>query len=323
MATRTQYNQFQGINPHLHSYWQAYGGWSAFHTAHIGDLNKALKAQLLPMGYTTDIEPSVQIRRLDSTIGYPEADVGIFDLDTQRAQHPQLRTSPSPTDQIIPILELIAEAPLSEKPYYGIGVYEVISKSRQGGQLVAWLELLSPSNKRQSEDARLYREKRLNLLRGGIVFIELDYLHETPPTFVRLPHYRATNPDAHPYQIAVIDPRPDFEQGQGVIRAFDVDSPIPTASIPLSGDDALRFDFGQPYQKTYEEMLYGLEVVDYAELPVSFQRYSPTDQHRILRRMVTVLAAYQQGQNLSRQPLPLMDIPPSLEEAHTLLQAYR
>ncbi len=296
MATHTVKNQYAGLNAHLHSLWQAQGGWNAFHTAHIGDLNKTLKAKLLPMGYTTDIEPSVQIRRLEEALGTPESDVAIYDLDPHRPM--QKFTSPGGTGALVlPVAELIAESPLSEKPYGSIGIYELIPEKHQAGALVAWLELLSPSNKGNREDARIYREKRLNLLRGGVVFIELDYLHETPPTFARLANYRTHEKDSHPYRIAVIDPRPDFETGQAVISEFDVDSPIPTVTIPLNAGDVLHFDFGIPYQKTFEEMLYGLELVDYTQLPVHFNRYTPADQLRIVNRMLIV-----QGKNLESPP---------------------
>lgn len=307
MTIRSIKNQYQGINAHLHSLWQAQGGWSAFHTAHIGDLNKTLKALLLPMGYTTDIEPSVQIRRLEESFGSPEADIAIYDLSPSR---PTNQTPISSTGELVlPVVELIAESPLSEKKYNAIGIYELIPEKRRSGDLVAWLELLSPSNKGNSEDAKAYREKRLNLLRGGVVYIELDYLHETPPTFARLPNYRTHEANAHPYRIVVIDPRPNFDEGQGVIREFDVDTPIPTVAIPLNAGNVLHFDFGVPYQKTYEEMLYGLELVDYRELPLHFKRYAAADQLRIITRMLTVLEA----DNLDDAPLPLLEPPENIE----------
>jgi hypothetical protein len=298
MVVRSVKDQYQGINAHLHSLLQAQGGWNAFHTAHIGDLNKTLKAQLSPMGYTTGLEPSVQIRRLDEPIAQPESDVAIYDLDPLRPQQKPIPYSASTHEWVLPV----AESSLSEKIYSAVGIYELIPESHQAGDLVAWLELLSPSNKGQSEDARLYREKRLNLLRSGVVFVELDYLHESPPTFIRLPRYRPQDEGSYPYRIVVIDPRPDFDLGQAHIHEFDVDAPIPLVTIPLNAGDVLAFDFGIPYQKTYEEMLYGLEWVDYSQLPPNFKRYTPTDQLRILTRMLTVVQAATAGENLETPP---------------------
>src|SRR5688572_2646696 len=84
-------NQYLGINAHLHSYWQAVGGWNRFHTNHISDLLRALRPQLLPLGYDADIEPSLQIRRIDDggPDFRPESDVTIYDLDPARARLPR------------------------------------------------------------------------------------------------------------------------------------------------------------------------------------------------------------------------------------------
>lgn len=49
---RSTKNQYIGINAHLHSLWQAEGGWDEFHAAHIIYLANSLKVPLLPRGYT-------------------------------------------------------------------------------------------------------------------------------------------------------------------------------------------------------------------------------------------------------------------------------
>src|SRR5436853_7332364 len=98
MAVHSIKNQYVGINAHLHSLWQAQGGWVEFHTRHIVHLADALKAVLLPMGYTAALEPSLQIRRIDSPqpSEYPESDVSIYDLNPARPAHP-LTASPTGT----------------------------------------------------------------------------------------------------------------------------------------------------------------------------------------------------------------------------------
>lgn len=310
MPIRSLYNQYHGINPHLHSQWQAEEGWQEFHTAHLSDLNKLLKRELRPLGYTSSLEPSVQIRR-NGEISKPEADVGIFDTDPIRPLYRPKSLISSETiaaEAILPIPEWIYEEnPISEKNYQAVAIYEWIAKDNQKGELVAWIELLSPSNKKPRSDGKLYLSKREKLLRHQIVFIELDYLHESPPTFPRLTVY-PEQLGSHPYRIAVMDPRPDFSHSQGYVREFDVDDPIPTMIIPLNGEDQFTFDFGIPYRKTYEEMLYGLESVDYHTLPIHFQRYSPADQARILGRLLAVIEAEQQGQTLPQTPLPRLEV---------------
>jgi hypothetical protein len=127
--------------------------------------------------------------------------------------------------------------------------------------------------------------------------------------------------DAHPYRIAVIDPRPNFDEGKAYIAEFDVDQPIPTVTIPLNGDDLVAFPFDQPYQKTYTETLYGLELVDYSQLPQHFDRYSPADQARIANRMVAVLQAARDGVDLETGPFPISAL--SLTAALTIIEAHK
>jgi hypothetical protein len=135
----------------------------------------------------------------------------------------------------------------------------------------------------RGQDSIYYGEKRLKLLQSGLVFVEIDYLHETPPTFPRLPNYSLwgrmpqPQPGAHAYRILVVDPRPTLQEGISAAYQFDVDDPIPVVTIPLNAGDKLDFDFNAPYQKTYEEMLYGLQPVDYSSLPLRFDSYSRDD----------------------------------------------
>lgn len=316
-------NQYQGINAHLHSLWQVEGGWDAFHNNHITYLTAALKAQLLPMGYTAENQQSLQIRRFGEPAGKPESDVTIYDRNPphHRSSSPLLSGGAYP---VLPIPAVMAiEDELAQ--YDAIAIYEFVSGQSSHGEPVAWVELLSPSNKPGGQDAAYYRSKRLKLLHSGIVFIELDYLHESPPTFDRIPRYMGIHksavpePDAHPYRIMVIDPRPEFVEGVAAHAPFDVDAPIPTVNIPLNRDDVLSFDFNAPYQKTYQELLYGLELVDYNQLPLNFDRYSHDDQIRIVARMIAILKATQDGLNLdSAAPFPTEAI--TLSEGLSRLQ---
>lgn len=314
MAIRSVKNQYRGINAHLHSYWQAEGGWDSFHTLHIGDLTKMLDAALLPMGYTADVEKSLQIRRRDEPIGEPESDVTIYDLDSIRAQQAALSTRQTGL-KLLDVMDVEEDT----ADYAAIGIYKFRPQKPKQGKPVAWLELLSPSNK-IGQDSFDFRHKRQNLLKSGIVYLELDYLHETPPTFNRIPDYsravkQQTSIEVHPYRIVVIDPRPNWFEASVYPYLFDADAPLPVVDIPLSGKDVLSFDFGLPYQRTFEDMRYGLKAVDYSQLPLNFDGYSQADQLRIVTRLLTVIEAQQQGQDLEQAPLPLLEAPASLEDA--------
>jgi len=323
---RTIKNQYLGINAHLQSYWQARGGWNGFHTRHIGDLSGLLRQQLLPMGYTADIASSLQIRYLDEPISEPESEVAIYDLDSTRSPRSFERQQPGGSSELVlPIPEIIVPLKKSEKKHDAIAVYELIPDRRGRGKPVAWIELLSPSNKVYKQDAAKYSAKRETLLAHGIVFVEMDYLHESSPTIRGVVDYRTRKgqpgqPGSHPYRILAADPRPTLYKGLGHIYEFDVDQPIPTVTIPLSGTDKLEFDFGNPYRKTFEEMLYGLEFVDYADLPLNFDRYSPDDQARIVARMLAVLQAAHEGIDLEREPSPAKTL--SLERALEQLEHF-
>jgi hypothetical protein len=102
-------------------------------------------------------------------------------------------------------------------------------------------------------------------------------------------------------------------RGFASFNEFAVDAPISTINIPLSGDDQLAFDLDAPYQRLYQEMLYGLDTVDYATPPPNFDRYSPADQAHIANRMLAVLTAAQAGVDLETGPFPVAAL--SLDEA--------
>ncbi len=276
-------NPYNGINAHLNSQLQNDGTWADFHTVHIGDLTKALKKQLLPMGYIVGIERSLQIRRPDDNLHLMRGDVVVYDKAPAR---PELASATATLELVMPISELIEIEETLD--YKAIGIYQLLPNKRQRGQLVAWLELLSPSNKPPHSDYREYQEKRHDLLYGGVVFIELDYLHQFPPTFRHLANYTTFEPDSHPYRIAVIDPRPDMQTGKALLKQFDVDDAIPAVPIPLNAEDTLLFDFGQPYTATFEGLSYGAEL-DYSHLPMLFETYSPADRVRIQQRMATMM----------------------------------
>lgn len=312
-ATR---NLYRGINAHLHSHYQAHGGWHAFHAAHINDLMRGLLPDLLPMGYSASLETSLQIRREGQSDKHPRADVAIFDRQPQHppvtaAQTPNVATFVAPLPDVLPL-------PPDLAPYRAVVVYALDAPQGLQGQAVAWIELLSPANKPGGSHARTYSDKRYDLLQSGLVFVEIDYLHESLPTLATLPAYRTRanapgHPAAHPYHIAVLDPRPHYNEGQVKLYAFDVDAAIPAIPIPLNAGDVLTADLGSAYNKTYSELLLGLQHVDYSQLPAQFDRYSLADQRRSLNRMIAIIEAAQRADNLEHTPIEPANLP--LEEA--------
>ncbi len=311
-------NQYVGINAHLHSHWQADGEWHEFHTAYIVYLIANLKRQLRPLGYTAGIESSLQIRRMDQFDSRPASDIGIHDLDVVRASRPPTQMTGSGTtsgvyDLVLDLPALVeSEAEVAE--YRAIAIYEVRA-TKERGEPVAWIEILSPANKPGGRHDVEYREKRDKLFDSALVFVEIDFLHESPPTFNTIPTYYAPkqrpvfDPNAHPYRVIVIDPRPMFTQGKAHLYHFDVEMPIPQIMVPLSADDTVTVDLQSPYNRTLEETLFTSEFVDYTQFPQNFDRYSPADQQRIALRMVAVLEASTAGKHLEDGPFPTLSLP--------------
>jgi len=302
-------NQYPGINAHLHSYWQGAKKWNRFHNVHIADLMKLLRVQLRPLGYIATIEDSLQIRRLGEAIRQPKSDLLIRDLAfRQTGRFPRRLDSSAP---VVTIEALLGDED-REHPYSAIAIY-VQEEGATEGEPVAWIELLSPANKRGGPDTGRYVEKRDTLLQAGLVFIELDYLHETPPTFWGLADYSHDEAGASAYRIVVADPLPDEKTGLAYPYEFGVAEPIPTVKIPLRGDDVIDFDFNAAYQKTFVEAYYGDDEVNYAQLPMNFDRYSVVDRAHVVARMLAVLKAAREAVDLeANAPLPVESI--SLED---------
>lgn len=281
MAIHLRDNQYRGVNAHLQSYFQSEGGWKSFHNAHITDLARAIAADL-PVGYTVDIEQSLQIEIDDSTDA-PEPDVTIYE-DPESApksekRPPTLERSASAA-LVLPLTQTLV---MDEERYRNaIVIYKY--EGNVLGKPVTRIELLSPTNKRGRGRQR-YIEKREFALRGGLPLVEIDYHHETPTVVRNVPNYRQTEPNSHPYLIVVSDPRPSLWDGKTLIYGFDVDEAIPRITVPLAGDDTLYVAFGDVYQQTFASLpAYGRRV-DYEQIPQRFHTYSPDDQNRIHERM--------------------------------------
>jgi Protein of unknown function (DUF4058) len=302
-------NQYLGINAHLHSLLQNEGGWDSFHGLHIGDIAKSLQTQLFPMGYVADYEPSLQIRRAGEPTYAPESDVSIYDPDPNRVQQPRAPLATMNVHEAV--LEIPKVLRLGEDEiatHKAVGIYR--KQAKKPDEPIVWIELLSPSNKPRGRHFETYEEKRRLLLETGIVFLEIDYLHQSPPMYQtkEIADYTRHAAGAYPYRMMLFDPHPDILDGKARVVEFAVDHPIPTLTIPLSGEDQLRFDFGIPYKKTFEEMFYGSRF-DYSQLPLKFDSYSEFDQQRIASRMLWIKRAAEANLSLEIEPQPVELLP--------------
>ncbi len=164
--------------------------------------------------------------------------------------------------------------------------------SQLPGEPVAHIELISPATKRLKRDFGEYVNRRFQALRNGLSFIEIDFVHELPPTFRSLPSYPDLERHAQPYSVIIYNPDPTLEQGNIAVYLIGVDEQIPKATIPLSEADQIALDFGQIYNHIFETTrLFGI-IVDYEQEPERFHRYSPQDQVTILKRMQLIRDEY-------------------------------
>jgi len=277
-------NLFPGVNPHLNSRLQLSDNWSDFHGLYLSDIRKTLAVQLQPLGYTTRMEKGIQIQHSSKPPHRLEPDVVVLDPDPVRAAKPFSGTIADAQELVLPAVEILAEEAID----YHLAV-KIYSGKNPSGKPVVWLELLSPTNKPRSSAFHEYQKKRLEIVLAGIVFVEVDFLHQTPPAMNRIPSYPDKDPGSAPYRITIIDPRPAVETAEGRSRLFRVADKMPAMDIPLNDGDMLKFDFGVPYQKTFEEAVYGTEI-DYSELPVNFDTYNMADQAYITHRMTEIAA---------------------------------
>lgn len=307
-------NQYLGINAHLHSHFlhSETEGWEEFHSSHITDLTRAMNAYLPEMGYIARQERSLQIRHFDEPLS-PISDVLISDLSRPGATPRTFAAPQTQTALNVPASTLLEREPVDIKRPTAIKIYELPEDaSSQREKPVAWIELLSPSNKAGSGYAS-YIAKREALLANWLVFVELDYLHGVSTTLETVPDYRPPGRDqkprdeAHPYHLWLIDPRqPQDEPESAAIAAFDVDQPIPALSIPLNRGEYFTFDFNAVYHQTFRaQPAFGM-AVNYAAAPEAVERnYNLRDQAAIAARMLTVQKLQRQGVNLAAGPYPV------------------
>ncbi len=274
-------NPFPGINPYLNADLLA-TGWQSFHAYHIIHIASQLQARLASLGYIVQPETGLQIRKVDPdtgdhTLKTRRPDVVVFPPDLPPVAQAASTTRAAAGVVSTPIPELVIE-PEPPDAFTAVKVYRTGDKQRRAP--VTWLELLSPSNKPPNKDHSWYASGRYDVLKAGIVFVELDYIHTQPPTVASLPAYSRGEEDALPYHIIVFDPRPSRWEGMAHRYSLGVLAPIPTVTIPLSGEDSVDFDFGAAYRKTYEEALYG-EFLDYDAPRTDVTSYRASDQPQI------------------------------------------
>ncbi len=307
MAIQSRKNQYIGVNAHLSSLLQnETAGWPIFHNAHVVDLTRAVD-RALPPGYVVVPERSLQIREFHPDTGEPierrRRKLPKPDISVYQRPNPNAQAVSSPAAVATPTLTIEHLDAFDDPEIYltAITIHE-IDENRKIGNPITWIELLSPTNKPFGSGYLQYQQKRIATTKAGIVLVEVDYLHQSPPVEEAIPSYMDGETDAYAYHIAITDLREQSKQPQLQVYGFSVDAAMPILNIPLAADDAFRLDCSSVYNQTYESISFYSSEVDYEQLPVRFETYSEADQARIKARMQAVQESHQHGANLEDGP---------------------
>ena len=198
---------FPGMNPYL----EQSDAWQDFHMRYVPALADAVTALVRPhfivkVGEHFFIhEPPAEHRLL---VGY--ADVSLSSPDHGAKHQAAMGTITSPVMARLPSVEF-------EKHLF------LERLDREDRDLVAVLEMLSPTNKKAGADREQYLAKRANLLRSNAHFIEIDLLRG----WKRMPIEEATECD-YSIMVSRVEDRPCVNYWPIGLR-----DPLPTIPIPL------------------------------------------------------------------------------------------
>ncbi len=289
MPIHARKNFYQGVNAHLHSYFQQEGGWESFHAAHIVHLLEAIQ-ELLPDGYRAFAEKSLQLSFFDPDTGeidkaHIKPDVSIW---TERLS--PVFAVPHGLGLSSPLEVMTLDETLVEPQYLrsvvivhgdGFGRYKPVTR----------IELLAPANKPPGTHASQYRVSRAETLLSGINLVEIDYLHERRFPVERVPSYPDHALGSLPYNFLVSLGELGDRQGQVLRYGCAVYERLPAIPVPLI-TGTLNLGLDDVYKRTFgSNPAYGEDIVDYAEPPLGIETYSDADQARI--RACMALAAQQ------------------------------
>lgn len=284
---RYQTNIFTGVNPYLMSFLQTVGThttpspYPSFHSDHITHIKDFLNEQL-PSNYIALTEPSLQIQAREPfddqfyKDSQPSPDVAIFQTSPSHDGPSMPQSYSMPTMQI----ELQLE---EEKRWMSVVVYELQTASHETlGTPVVRFELLSPANMRGGTYAEVYQQNRVKCLLADTPLVEIDYLHEYESPVKGIPHY-PDDEEAKPYVITVSHPQRKLTD----VYFFGIHESIPTVSIPLRESERINFNFGLPYNHTWEKSRFWV-YLDYSRDIPRMASYHPRDQKAIRERLLAV-----------------------------------
>ena len=230
---------FPGMNPWL----EKPGSWPDFHTSYLMAIKEIVVSRVRPK-YVVILEQHVYIHELELN---PPRFVGRADLLVARSS---LEGEGSIG---VAVAEAPAEVQIADLDIERIPYLEI--RDREGRDLIAVLEMLSPSNKR-GDDRNQYLARRKEILSGPAHLVEIDLLRGGRP----MPE---ANRPACAYSVLVSRAEDRPRAGFWPIGLRDR---LPTIPIPLRHPDAdARLDLQEALHRVYDA--YGYEDFIYTSPP--------------------------------------------------------
>ncbi|PJF30151.1 MAG: hypothetical protein CUN52_04710 [Phototrophicales bacterium] len=265
-------NPFAGINPLLHEILLTQDRWQEFHQVFLTQCLMILRQKLADTHYTVSLEQTVKIQSMYENMARYRPD---WLIKIKKSDLPIPASSPNRATATLAIVDIMDLDDPEPEPL------SLVIRKSEDDLPVAWIELLSPSNKLPFDGYYQYRLKRQVIVEAGIVFIELDFIHNQSPTF-RYLDYSKGEIDAYPFHIAVLIPNPGIETGVAHVEHFHLMQKIPTLRIPLLGDDTVALNLNDVYQDIYARGAYAKEIARKMPLLIT---YHPADREKILAHL--------------------------------------
>jgi len=218
--------------------------WDEVHGQWPGEIVRTLNP-LLPAGFRA--APSVHL-------GSPfEVDVSTYDLDTRDPGAPE--TSGGTATQATLAPTFTVEADQADQDEYEVRIYD----ATRGRQLVAAIEIVSPSNKDRPENRELFIGKVATMLQQGVCvsLVDLVTVRRANMYADLLTLYGGIDPELAPtppplYAVTIRGRRPP----KGGLRLdawfypMTLGEPLPTLPIWLTADLRVMLPLETSYQET-------------------------------------------------------------------------
>ncbi len=206
--------QFPGMDPWL----EHPDLWPDVHNSLIASIRDVLNPMIFPR-YVVRIESRTTVLTAVNADRMYRPDVAIH-ADDIAAPLRQAGVAVMERTEVLPIK---VELPVDE-----IEETYLVIKKLPGKDLVTAIEMLSPTNKRTKKARAEYLEKRDELLKSGVNFVEIDLLRAGRPMPLK------SSPPPSDYRILVCRQR---ERRTAYLYSFSYKVPIPAIGIPLLPGD--------------------------------------------------------------------------------------